>query len=169
MGNKLSINIFTSKGVTHFSGFKLLLFPHCGQFLVLLSFQVSTSIIRRQLHKDLIGIQHRPGGINLFWGRRRNGQEPQTGSVVGRRRICFLSGWFSLGRTPHTHHHLAACLPLPRFLITLAVPNATLTLCAPWSNRCCSEEKEEKAGVIIFFLFFFFNLSFFSSEITYKW
>ena len=65
-GNKLTINIFMTKGVTHFSGFKMLLFPHHCQILVLLSLQVSTCMIRQQLHKGLIGVQHGSGGNNLF-------------------------------------------------------------------------------------------------------
>lgn len=154
-----------TKEMTQFPGFKMLLFPHCCQILILLSLQVSTGMIRWQLHKELIGMQHRGGGNQPFLRR----EEEWVGTpkcISCWRKKKLLHQWLIFRMHP-THPSPPRCplglANIPHHL----VPNATSTMC----NHNLTEDaaRKKKAGVIFSFFFSFFNLSFVSSEITYKW
>lgn len=156
MGNKLSINIFMTKGVTHFSGFKTLLFLHRCQILVLLSLQVSTGMIRWQLHKELIGIQHRGGGSNLFWGGRMNGQEPPNWIICWQKKNL-LHQWLIFFRMHPTH------LPPPCCPLALAkIPHHLGCAKCHIDSLCCHDlteaaaRRKKRRQEWFFFSFFLF-------------
>lgn len=134
-------NIFMTCGETHFSEFKKLLFP-----IIIISFSCYSSCISQQLQKDLIGIQLRGGGSNLFWGGRMSPTHLQP--------------------PPHIS------LPLAEIPHRLGCDKCQLNnlWCHDLTKAAenSSKEKRQKAGILSFY-YFFFNLSFFSSKITYKW